>query len=80
MSHLSHPQAAWSTASLGDSAHTSPMELDALGQHMQQCSRPRSRLFSLQCGADFLHQGLLSRFVTSLTLLAALVATVVLVW
>lgn len=63
---------AWSTAAFGNAAHTSPMELDALGEHMQQCSHGRSRLFALQCRADALHRGLLARFVTSLVLVALL--------
>lgn len=74
-----HPHAHWSTASFGDAADTSPVELEGLGQHLQQCSRPRSRWFALRCGMDTLHQGLLARFVTSLTLLVALVGLAMLV-
>ncbi len=74
-----HPHAHWSTASFGDAADTSPMELEGLGQHMQQCSQPRTRWFALRCGVDTLHQGLLARFVTSLTLVVAVALVAVLV-
>jgi hypothetical protein len=74
------PRTFWSTASFGDTADTSPMELDELGQHMQQCSQPHSRFFSLRQSVHTVHQGLLARFVTSLALMVALVGTTVLVW
>jgi hypothetical protein len=81
------PRISWSTAAFGDAANISPValdELDELGQHMQQCSHLRSRagrhFFALRCGVDRLHQGLVARFVTSLTLVLALVGTTVLVW
>lgn len=74
-----HPHAHWSTASFGDAADTSPAELAGLGRHMQQCSSPGGRWFALRCGVDTLHQGLLARFVTSLTLVAALAGAAVLV-
>lgn len=69
----------WNTASFGDSANTLPMELNALGEHMQQCSRRPGPLFVLWCRAEALHQGLLARFVTSLTLLAAVAGAAALV-
>jgi hypothetical protein len=77
-SHMS-PRTFWSTASFGDAADTSPGELSELGQHMQQCSRPRNNWFVLRCGVDAVHEGLLARFVTSLALLVALVGATVLV-
>ena len=56
------------------------MELHALGEHMQQCSRQRGALFVLQCRAQAMHRGLLARFVTSLTLLAALAGAALAIW
>jgi hypothetical protein len=77
-SHMS-PRTFWSTASFGDVADTLPGDLTELGQHVQQCSQPRSPWFLLRSGIDTLHQGLLARFVTSLALLVALVGATVLV-
>ena len=74
------PQNFWRTSSFGDAAATSPMEISDLGQHMQQCSRPHSRLFLLRCGIDDLHERLLARFVTSLTVLIALFGAALVVW
>ena len=56
-----------------EAAHTSPMELSALGDHLAKCSHAPGRLFSWQCAAEAAHQALASRFVTTLA-----VATVVL--
>lgn len=69
----------WHTASFGDSASTLPMELNALGEHMQQCSRRPGSLFALLCRVESVHQGLLARFVTSLTLVAAVVGAAAMV-
>ena len=80
MNHHLPPLTFWSTSSFGNTADTTPGELDGLGQHMQQCSRRRTRWFALRCGLDTLHQGLLARFVTSLTLLVALLGAAVLVF
>ena len=80
MNTSSNRPALWSTASFGTPAHTSPMELHALGEHMQQCSRQRGALFVLQCRAQAMHRGLLARFVTSLTLLAALAGAALAIW
>jgi predicted NAD-dependent protein-ADP-ribosyltransferase YbiA (DUF1768 family) len=74
------PRTFWSTASFGDAADTSPMEMTELGQHMQQCSQPRSHWLLLRSGVDSVHQGLVARFVTSLALMVALVGTAVMVW
>jgi hypothetical protein len=76
--HIQQPT-LWRTASFGDAADTSPMEMHELGQHLRQCSQAHGRLFLLRCGVDALHQGLLGRFVTSLTVLVALVGATLLV-
>ena len=74
-----HPLPSWSTASFDNAAATSPMDLNALGQHMQQCSQPGGAWRALIGGASDLHRGLLARFVTSLALLAVLVGAAAMV-
>ena len=70
----------WSTASFGDAADTSPMELNALGEHMAMCSHPPGRLFSWQCTAEAVHRAVSSRFVTTLTFATVVVAATSLIW
>jgi hypothetical protein len=70
----------WSTASFGDAADTSPMELSVLGEHMATCSHPPGRLFSWQCTAEAIHRAVASRFVTTLTFATLLVAGSSLIW
>jgi hypothetical protein len=70
----------WSTASFGEAADTSPMELSVLGEHMAKCSHPPGRLFSWQCTAEAVHGAVSSRFVTTLTFAALLVAAMSLIW
>lgn len=70
---------SWSTSSFGDAADTSPMELSALGEHMDLCNGLRGRLFKLRCAADALQRAMAARFVTSFVLLALLVAVASLV-
>lgn len=70
----------WSTASFGDAADTSPMELSVLGDHMARCSHAPGRLFSWQCTAEAIHCAVASRFVTTLTLATLVVAAVSLIW
>ena len=70
----------WSTASFGDAADTSPMELSVLGDHMAKCSHTPGRLFSWQCTAEAVHRAVASRFVTTLTLATVVVATSSLIW
>jgi len=70
----------WSTASFGEAADTSPMELTALGEHMARCSHPPGRLFSWQCTAEAIHRVVASRFVTTLTLATLVMAAASLIW
>ena len=70
----------WSTASFAAAPDTSPMELDGLGQHLQQCRRGLSRWFHLRSGLNALHRSLSARFVTSRGLMALLVGATALVW
>ena len=56
----------WTTAAYPEPADTSPMELDALGQHYDHCQGKRGRWFSIQCMAEALHGSVAPRFVTTL--------------
>ena len=67
---LSGPQ--WSTSSWGHSTDTSPVELQALGEHLQQCQRGNRRLHALHTGAQAVHRFVAPRFVSTLSLAAAL--------
>lgn len=60
----------WSTASFGHSTDTSPMELSALGEHLQVCQAGSRRLRALQRGAQALHGFVAPRFVSTLAVLA----------
>ena len=71
---------SWSTASFGDSAETSPMELSALGEHLNSCRGAHGRLFALQCAAQTMHGFVAARLVTTLLLLALLIGLVSMVW
>ena len=63
----------WSTASLGDEAETSPMELSALGAHMAACKSLKGRLFSARCAAEAMHGFVAGRMVTTLVVAALLI-------
>ena len=63
----------WSTASFGDTVDTSPMELSALGNHLDSCNGSRGRLFTLRCIADTLDRFVAAHFVTTLVLAALLI-------
>lgn len=62
----------WSTASFGDTADTSPMELSALGDHLDLCRGARGPLFVLSCVAQTLHGFVAARFVTTLVVVVLL--------
>ncbi len=64
----------WSTASFGDSPDTTPGELRALGEHLQQCGRGE-RWARLHIAAAAVHGFGASRFVTTLLVLSVLLAT-----
>jgi hypothetical protein len=64
----------WTTASLGAHADTSPLELSALGEHLGRCQTGRGPLFALRCAADATHGLVAPRFVTTLVVVAALLA------
>jgi hypothetical protein len=66
------PDWHWSTSSFGDSVDTSEEELEALGQHHEQCASQRGRMFALRCRTDALGHFLAARLVTTTLVLAAL--------
>ncbi len=66
----------WSTAAFGDSTDTAPGELCALDQHLQHCQAGHRRLRALGRGAEGLHGFVAPRFITTLALLAAAAALV----
>ncbi len=69
----------WSTSSFGESVDTSPMELSALGEHLDLCKESRGRLFGLRCAAETLNAFVATRFVTTLAAVALLIGVASLV-
>lgn len=69
MKHLSTHN-AWSTASFGGSTDTSPMELDALGDHLSHCSAVHGRFFPVHCAAERFNAYVSARLVTTLVVVA----------
>lgn len=63
----------WSTAAFSDPADTTPMELNALGEHFDNCQGRRGRWFSLQCMAEALHGSVAPRFVTTLVVATVMI-------
>jgi hypothetical protein len=61
---------SWSTASFGDAVDTSPMELSALGEHLQHCNGTHGRLSRLRFAAESINGFVTARFMTTLALLA----------
>jgi hypothetical protein len=60
----------WSTASFGDAADTSPMELSELGEHLQHCSARSGKWARLRCAAESMNGFVSTRLVTTLALLS----------
>ena len=60
----------WSTASFGDAADTSPMELSDLGEHLQHCSARSGHWARLRCAAESMNGFVSARLVTTLALLS----------
>ena len=63
---IAYPVAFWATAAIGGAADTSPLELSALGDHVDHCNGSRGRMFALRCFADTIHGFIAPRFVTTL--------------
>ena len=70
---------SWSTASFGDTPDTSPMELSALGAHVDRCNGSRGRWFAVQCAADSMLSFVASRFVTTVVVVAFVFGVVAIV-
>jgi hypothetical protein len=60
----------WSTASFGNAADTSPMELSELGEHLQHCSAQSGLWARLRCGAESVNAFVSTRLITTLALLS----------
>lgn len=69
----------WSTASFGNIADTSPMEMSALGEHLNQCKGLHESIFALQCAVQSIESFVAARFVTSVVGVALLIGVGVLV-
>jgi len=63
----------WATSSIDGDADTSPMELSALGAHVDRCNGSRGRMFGLRCAADSLSGFLAPRIVTTLVAIAIVI-------
>ena len=62
----------WSTASFGHTTDVSPLEVAALGKHLNVCKSSHSGLLALLYIAQRLHGFVSTRFVTTLVVLLAL--------
>jgi hypothetical protein len=60
----------WATSSIDGAADTTPMDLSALGAHVDRCNGSRGRMFGLRCAADSLSGFLAPRIVTTLVVVA----------
>jgi len=56
----------WATAAFSGAADTTPMELSALGVHIDRCNGSRGAMFGLRCVVDAVHAFVAPRFVTTL--------------
>lgn len=66
MQHNASSGRCWTTSSFGDTADTTPMELSALGEHLDVCRALTGPLFALRCGAEAVHAFAATRVVTTL--------------
>jgi hypothetical protein len=73
------PGPSWSTASFGDTADTSPMDLSALGEHLDVCRGRGGRLFAVRCGAEAVHGFVAARLVTTLMVVATFFGLILLI-
>ncbi|MEN9397034.1 MAG: hypothetical protein RLZ81_1564 [Pseudomonadota bacterium] len=60
----------WSTSSFGGMAQPSAIEAAALHEHLALCRESERRLFALQCAAERMRGFVVTRFVTTLMLVA----------
>jgi hypothetical protein len=64
---------SWSTAAIDDAADTSPVELAALSDQVDQCKVLHQRVVAVHCLADALKRFMTAHFVTTLVLVSLLV-------
>ena len=57
---------SWTTSSFSDTVDTSPLDLSALGAHLELCNGSRGRLFGLRCAAESMNGFVTARLVTKL--------------
>ncbi len=76
LKNLPCPPRTWTTSSYGDTTDTTPMELDALREHVAQCSRKRGRLSVLAGGLQRVKGFVAGRVMTSLAVVATLAGVV----
>ena len=69
---------SWSTASFGAEVDTSPMELNALNEHLQHCNTSHGFVFRLSCAVEAVNGFITARFMTSLALVALPILTLLL--
>ena len=63
----------WATSAIDGDADTSPMDLSALGAHVDRCNGLRGPMFGLRCAADTLSGFLAPRIVTTLVAIAIVI-------
>ena len=60
----------WATAAFADAADSMPMELTALGAHIDRCNGSRGAMFAFLCAADSLLGFIAPRFITTAVIVA----------
>jgi hypothetical protein len=75
--HAAQPP-RWSTSAFPDAAGTSPMELSALGAHVERCIGGRERWFSLRCAIDAVHEFVAPRIMTTLVVAVLAIGSIAL--
>jgi hypothetical protein len=63
----------WTTSSYGRTTDTTPMELEALGEHFAQCNGEGARRVAMHCGAQSMRGFVLARLFSVTAVVAALI-------
>lgn len=71
MKHSNTHCPLWTTASFGDSADTSPMDLASLCEHLMLCKRAQTRVHRAKHIANAVSQFFSARVVTTAVVVAA---------
>jgi hypothetical protein len=69
----SAPTSQWSTPSFGSAPNTTPMELAALGEHMNRCGDQRGAWFGWKCAVDAWNGFAAPRLITTLVVVGMIV-------